>query len=438
MWGLLRRLYGTWPASVAVLICFFSSHTIRFQNMEARFYGLFLAEISAAIVLTVLIATQRPLRWRYLAGIAVVHAMLVTTHYFGFLYSGAILLAMLWSLRKELSRLVQCAAAVFVGWLAFIPCLPMFFHHLEFNKPHGWIHPPKVSDLVDLFRTEVKSSLLGGLALLALGTLLWRFYRPVAQSQQPLERTEIVAQRRVMAWCMLMLFLVPIGVWVISRVMAPIFVARYFLSDVLVWSFLYANAVYFIVQASNRVAQQCTNSRHRNGWYWGPRLMLGLIGALYLILPTAKSLAQMRAGTMYKRPPIPTALLGELLQYHVPVVMEDTLEFMPLNFYSNPGEQYFCILDRQAALDPEADRGANTLDQIGSALKRHYPDLPLITTQELLSQYDRFIVCDVDWLLWYERNIENRSEFKCSEVAVESSEARPIHAVLVEHRARPH
>jgi hypothetical protein len=109
-----------------------------------------------------------------------------------------------------------------------------------------------------------------------------------------------------------------------------------------------------------------------------------------------------------------------------------------LNYYSHPGEQYFCILDRAAALDSEADRGANTLDQIGSSLKRHYPDLPLITTQELLNQYDRFIVCDVDWLRWYERTIEDHDEFQCETLSVESPSAAAIGIRLVlVHNLKP-
>ena len=62
-----------------------------------------------------------------------------------------------------------------------------------------------------------------------------------------------------------------------------------------------------------------------------------------------------------------------------PLVFENLVEFFVENYYSTPADQCVLIVDRAAALDPQAGSGANNLDQMATALKRNYPTLPILT-----------------------------------------------------------
>ncbi len=425
-WHLLRRLYGQWPAAVAVTICFLSSHTIRYQNMEGRFYGLFLAEIAAAVSLAVFTSVERPVRWRWLIAVAVVHGMLVTTHYFGFIYSGAILTAMFFSRLHEPRQWIRCGAAVLTGWLAFIPCLPMFFHHLEFNKPHGWIERPTVGDLTELLTADLKSTLIAAAVVLGLAAFIRTISprNPAAPTFR--DQPELFAARRAAAITMLMLVLVPIAVWTKSRISAPLFVSRYFLSDVLVWSFLCAYCLHVVLNRGDAAAATSDNLRRATVLRRAPRAVLAIMAATYILLPTVKNIQLLRAGQVHKKTFFSNEMMLALEKYHLPIVSEDVLSLLPLSFYSEPTTELLTIVDRPAAIDPDAGHGANTNNQIAMALKRHYPDLPIVSTQELLDGYGSFIVIDESWLKWFELRLEDHPDFECKPLLDAIPEPNPV------------
>ncbi len=250
-WRLLRRIYDVWPASLATVGAFFASQSIWYQNMEARFYGLFLAEVSLAIYLAVTIIARRPISRRLLVANALIHAALVTTHYFGFLYSGAILVATVLCLVRQPRVLSFCAGSIVVGWLAFLPCVPGFIRHLEFGKPHGWIMPPTVANLLDLMSGEwlwLTPALAG---IFALGIAI-RLFRPRGTSFKiNAESTDCPIERRSLAVITLLLSTIPFVVWGWSQVATPMFVARYFIPDVFIACFVLAELTRF---AMNSVA----------------------------------------------------------------------------------------------------------------------------------------------------------------------------------------
>ena len=337
-WHLLRRLFGNWPAAVAVTICFLSSHTIRYQNMEGRFYGLFLAEIAAAVSLAVFTSTQRPVRWRWLIAIAVVHAMLVTTHYFGFIYSGAILTAMFFSRRHELRQWIRCGAAVLVGWLAFIPCLPMFFHHLEFNKPYGWIERPTVADLTELLTTDLKSTLIAAAVVLGLGSrdphefatyvpALPTGRRPARVGGRSSYRGDHDADAGVGADCRLDQ---------VAILGTTCLCSRYFLSDVLVWSFVCAYCLHAVLTRGDAAAAATENPPRATAWRNGPRAVLTVLAAMYVLVPTMRNFYLLRTDQVHKKSFFPSEMMLALEQYHLPIVSEDVLSLLPQSFYSAP------------------------------------------------------------------------------------------------------
>ena len=122
-----------------------------------------------------------------------------------------------------------------------------------------------------------------------------------------------------------------------------------------------------------------------------------------------------------------------------PVVFENVGEFLPVNYYAPVPGRYFVIADRAAAIDQRACRAANNLDQIAAALKRHYPDLPILTTDELLHQANEFVVVDTNSFCWFERNIKGQPNYQCEPIENEDEELlrRGFKRVLVRNLEPP-
>lgn len=416
-WCLLQRLYGAWPASSAVVVGFFSSAMVLYQNMEARCYGLFLAEIALATLLGVLLVSRRPASKKLLAANAVTHAALVTTHYFGFFYSGVIIIALGLRLYGQPRQLVRGVASVLIGWLAFIPCVPILICHMEFNHPHGWIDVPDFKDLRKLIHEDVGSAWPAALVVLGMtATIGWYGRRRRGNSgltsaggvDSPsiAPDADCRAERRTLAAIMFGYLLIPPSVWILSQFAPPVFLPRYFIGDALISCFVFAQLTFWMLEAVRRL-QRDLPEKVSGALYWLPQFCLALLAIGYIGYPTTRLIQQMSLGQYQKIKGVPYQPVA-IADVQLPIVFENSGEFLPRYHYRSPSQNLICVIDRDAAIDPKASRRANNLDQIATALKRHYPELPIYTTAELLARYDRFIVLKVEWLVWFERNIDGR------------------------------
>ncbi len=123
-WRTIRRFYGLWATAFGVLVFWGTSGVLLEQNVEARFYGLYMLVVAVTVDLyTRLVA--RPVPTRVLLVLAFLsQAALVLTHVLGLIYSGLILLAlMLFDAAKGRLRwklyLVYAA-----GWLTLLVWIP--------------------------------------------------------------------------------------------------------------------------------------------------------------------------------------------------------------------------------------------------------------------------------------------------------------------------
>ena len=91
-WRTIRRFYGMWATAFGVLFFWGTSGVLLDQNVEARFYGLFMLAVAITVDLyTRLVA--RPVPTRVLLVLAFLsQAALVLTHVLGLIYSVLILL----------------------------------------------------------------------------------------------------------------------------------------------------------------------------------------------------------------------------------------------------------------------------------------------------------------------------------------------------------
>jgi hypothetical protein len=396
-WSMLRRCFGSWPALLSVALCFSASSGILFQASDARPYGLFLAEVAAAMLLAFRLCTSK-ISWPLLIANAVVHAALVTTHYFGFLYSGAMLVACALCLVREPRSIALCVGSVMLGWTAFLPCIPALIHHLEISKPHGWIQRPGISKLARLFLVDGHKYVPA--LIVVCVAVLWKRYSYGAKWWATVRQSLLQRRREFFVLFVLnsAIAAVPIFVWLLSQIQEPLYVGRYFNSIVFNWASAVAFVIYIALAGGDLVT--------RKSYSLASLSIASVVAAIYLAY--AAILQDASSHDLATRSGLPSGL---------PIVVENQSEFLQMNYYQKQDGRLLHVIDRECALDPRAIRSANTYDQIGTALKRNYPQIPIMTTEELLDKYGEFIVIDHPNSLWFERRISGQAGFESERVA---------------------
>jgi hypothetical protein len=87
-WRTIRRFYGLWATAFGVLMFWGTSNVLLEQNVEARFYGLYMLAVAVTVDLyTRLVARPAPTRLLLLVALFS-QAALVLTHVLGLIYSG--------------------------------------------------------------------------------------------------------------------------------------------------------------------------------------------------------------------------------------------------------------------------------------------------------------------------------------------------------------
>jgi hypothetical protein len=247
-WMLLKRIFGRWPALSGMFAILIGSKFLAFHNAEARFYGMLFAETSLAVCLFAAICERvkagSEKLFVLLAINAIVHAALVTTHYFGLVYSAAFLMAFCIFLRHDFRKLCCCCASVLIGWTAFLPCIPMFLHHWKMGKPRNWIPPSTLDELGLTYSGDNTYCAVAAIAFFAF--VLFACLRRHGAAFQYLRqsvKTPAKLSLLILAFCLL---LIPVGLWSYSSLTKPMFVSRYVLPPVwLGWGILSAFPIQF-------------------------------------------------------------------------------------------------------------------------------------------------------------------------------------------------
>ena len=170
-WATLRRAFGRWPAAVATLFVFSLSPLILDQVAEARFYGLFTALVAIAIYLQSRVVEEEIASRGLLLTITLVHIALLYCHFYGVVYSAAILAAWIVSDRLRGRKWHAGYLAILVAWATFVPWLPAARAVADTGKPYFWIPVPGVRDLLHEYGFSLHGTLLVVAALLILGAL---------------------------------------------------------------------------------------------------------------------------------------------------------------------------------------------------------------------------------------------------------------------------
>ncbi|QHT66288.1 hypothetical protein GXP67_06255 [Rhodocytophaga rosea] len=402
-WVTLRRTYGFWATSLSVLAVFCLSDMVISQNAEARMYGLYLALSAAGIWLYDEINCREQLGWKILLINALVQAALVNTHLHGCFFSGAILAAFMVNDYFHKRARVKLYASFILGWLTFLFYIPALLIQMDAGNPDSWIPIPKVRYLLDVLSLSTVSTryfpgalvLLPKTAFFFIMAILPGFY--IFKNQPRLsgnikfkEQQDLQTQSAKSLLILAYLFLaVPIGVWVFSWVIKPIFWDRYVLPTVLAWPILFASLLTLLKVEFVRYAQTLKNSQLYE-FIPSRKTAIGAAGILVLMLamPVVEAI-QAPAGEL------PGQYDKKIGYAHLPVVIPFPHDFMERMHYSPDKERYFTLLDWEVALDTTSGHMAPQFYKHLEAWKRSYPDIfanQITTTEDFLSKHKQFLV----------------------------------------------
>lgn len=174
-WAAARRYFSTVAVALAVGAVFLSSPLMLWQELNGRFYGLFLASCAfACLVFLVTAETETPSR-RHLLWTTLAHTCLVGSHILGIIYSFSLLVATLALDRARHRSRPPLYAAIVLAWLLIIP---VSYHAIHSSSAIAtttfWTAKPHPSALLLPFAMygRLTGILLVGALLLWIATAL--------------------------------------------------------------------------------------------------------------------------------------------------------------------------------------------------------------------------------------------------------------------------
>jgi hypothetical protein len=350
-WRTIRRFYGVWATAFGVLLFWGTSGDLLDQNVEARFYGLYLLAVAVTVSLYVHLV-ERPEPSRALLILAFFsQAALVFTHVLGIVYSGLILLALvLFDTAKGHLR-IKLYLVYASGWLVLLLWIPAIRSSMAVGKPHSWITMPTVTDLrtsylfadsLPWLRFFMNRSSQAGFQIVSR-TAEFVIYVPLALvfliGIRRIRKSgwRVVADPKgallLLAYILLSM---PVVLFVLSHIVAPVLVPRYLLPSGI------GLAIVLAASAQALGADNLAGSRIPARLVWAAIVLFLMISPILTVLavkPINESLAYLDVERLEQSVPA-----------DVPVIagwQEDFAKFMRLAH--NPAH-FFFLLDWPTAL----------------------------------------------------------------------------------------
>ncbi len=351
-WRTMRRFYGMWATAFGVLAFWGTSNVLLDQNVEARFYGLYLL----AVVITVDLYTRLVARPAPTSALLVLafssQAALVLSHVLGLIYSGLILSALiLFDAAKGRLRW-KLYLAFAAGWLALLMWIPAIRASMAAGKPHGWMAMPTITDLrtaylfadsLQWLRLFKRHSLEVGFQIVSR-TAEFVIYVPLAVVfLVGLRRLSMSGWRAIseprgaLLLVAYVLLSAPVVLFVLSHLVTPVFSPRYFLPSGIGLAIVLAATADALGSDSN-VASRTV-----------PRLLWQPV-VFFLLISPVLTVRALGSQSLY-RGYLDVQRLEQIVPPNVAVVAGWQEDFAKLMRYArSPNPQYYFLLDWPAAL----------------------------------------------------------------------------------------
>lgn len=391
-WATLKRSYGQWAASIGVLLVFCTSTIIRTQNGEARMYGLFILTLALAFWLYDHAYQKTRISTGEFWLNVCAHAAIAHTHLYGFFYSGAMLLCFILTDRLRHLYRPRLYLSVIVGLATIVFYIPTFLVQADAGKPRTWLPAPDVKELFDIYNVTwalfFSRSLALGLAVVVVVYIIWNLRKPSIKLR--------LQEREIHLLLFALSFIaVPLVVWIISLTIKPIFYPRYMIPTALGWIVLITMGVARPISSLppvstvvKRLGEQELLASYLS--------MLAIVAFLGFILyqPIGWGLHYAKE----EEPGLYDMKAAELQPYiDLPRVIPFSSQMLIRNFYSSERNKYFFILDWESALSKYGGLFTTQEYKHMQAWRRNFPERfgnNILTNDEFLARYDRFLVLD--------------------------------------------
>jgi hypothetical protein len=429
-WRTIRRSYGVWATAFGVLAFWGTSNLLLNQNVEARFYGLFLLAVAIAVdIYTRLVQQPAPKRW-LLALSFFSQAALVLTHVLGIIYGGLILLALIWSdlvKRRFRPAAYLCHAA---GWLALLVWIPGIRASMAAAKPVPWIMMPKTQSLLSAYVFEDFQQWLSPLQLHSEAVFETVRHKMDMVMLIPLTLVFLLGLRRLvllqkrtgpdprgaLLLVAYLLLAAPIVLFLLSHLITPIFVHRYFLPSGIGLAIVLAD----FADALGSDSQS------------SPRLVWGAVALILAISPVLSVLALPPLDLSWEY--LDVQRLDRLVPPHIPLVAGWQEDFSKLmRFSHSPQDRYYFLLDWPTAL----------VGPTGFVLDYHlmqayrdsgYYSSNIQDSHEFLCAHTDFLVLDAEGRSWFDISVKQMPQFEWKVIDSFSSPDLPRRLIAVHRR----
>jgi hypothetical protein len=410
MWRTLRPMYATRQVALGIAVVFFGVQALFEQAAQARFYGLFFLIVAIAFAVAVRTTSAATLRWSDVAAMFVAHTLLVYTHMFGLLFSGAILVgvAVLDVRRRRFRGWIYLA--VLAAWLLWGLYAPFLLGGaMVMRGARSWLARPQREDLIRLIARQTT-----WLPFVAAIAVFFDFFRRRDADLTPTVASDrILDERRESAivFAVALIAVVPL-VFVISRIAAPAFLDRYLLPAALGW----------IVVTAELIAALGSTRRGATE----PKWMAPAFGVLFA------GLALYPVSFAVAKPPKsqPGLAVADSLGT-VPVVLESGHDFWPMQYYAaaSPAHgRYRFLLDSSLIMDPENFAGAGQEYQLMKLYSDEgYLDKTVTQLEAFACETPRFLIVDRPDFTLFERRFTDDARFRTR--AVGTYDGAPVRLI---------
>jgi hypothetical protein len=422
VWRVLRSAFDRRAAAIGLLCVFCGSVTVLTQDVEIRFYGVLTALVAIALVVAARVIVSTKPSTGLLAAMTGINAALVLSHFFGFVYSGAILAALVaWDIRQRRIRL-KIYGAVVVGWLAYLPWITSTISQASMASGGNWTPIPQIADLLGAFGFQIP--LLDVVILGVLLAALLAEETSVVSEARAVDVTAGEARRSLLYIAFALIGTIPL-VFIFSRIAVSLFLERYFLPAGLGFSIILAELVTRVM------------SRTRTGR--GSNPLPGLITSALVVLLLLFPLYRARSAFQTPRPgsEIASLTVDGVPVTRYPIAVEANVTFLPFAYYASPGDAaYFFLTDSVVASDPRAILGSGMEMKAMQVFKRNgYFADRIVDGTEFLCTNERFAVIDDAQHFWFESRVLGDSAFVSRKVSEFGTTHGPRTVQFVERRA---
>jgi hypothetical protein len=432
-WLTIRRFYSMWATAFGVLAFWGASGLLLNQNVEARFYGLFVLTVALTVNVYARLVTQPAPKLRLLALSFLSQAALVLTHVLGIIYGGLILLALIVSDAARRRFRLRVYLFYAAGWLALLAWVPAIRASMAAGKPSTWIMMPTFKTLIATYLFEVFEQWFGLLQrhsneatfqmvrhaaewiiLIPLTLIFLLGLRRLVASRQ---RTDSPARSAFLLVGYLLLT-TPLVLFVISHLLSPVFVSRYLLPCGVGAAIILAD-----------FADECGAGRQGSS-----RLVWGSVVLLLLICPVVTVLALPPLDT--RREYLDVQRLDHVVPPNIAVVAGWQEDFSKLmRFSPDPQTRYYFLLDWPAAV--EGPRGFVLDYHLMKAYRDSgYYSKNIQDSQGFFCSHPDFLVLDVAEHDWFDMIVKRIPQFEWK--VVDSFDAPAAKRRLISvHRSAP-